>query len=126
MSAAAKVLVIEDEAKLRRTVAAYLEDSGYVIFEAANGREGIERFVENQPDVVLTDLRMPELNGVEVVKWLRQHSPQTPVIVITGTGDEFAPADVLAAGAKLCLAKPINYLALLDAAISQVLGHNPT
>jgi len=118
------VLIIEDEAKLRRTVAAYLEDSGYVIREAANGREGIERFAEIKPDVVLTDLRMPEMNGMEVLGWLRLHSPSTPAIVITGTGDQFAPASVLEAGAKMCLVKPINDLAVLDAAIQQVLGLN--
>ena len=124
MSAATTVLIIEDETQLRRTVAAYLEDSGYVISEAANGREGIEKFAAVKPDVVLTDLRMPEMNGMEVLGWLRLHSPQTPVIVITGTGDEFAPAGVLEAGAKICLTKPINDLAALDAAIQQVLQQN--
>ena len=124
MSAAVMVLIIEDEAKLRRTVAAYLEDSGYAIGEAANGREGIERFLEIRPDVVLTDLRMPEVNGMEVLGWLKRHSPQTPVIVITGTGDQFAPAAVLEAGASVCLAKPVNDLAVLDMAIQQVLSKN--
>ena len=115
------VLIIEDEAKLRRAVAAYLEDSGYLIVEAANGREGIEQFSKNKPDAVLTDLRMPEMNGIEVVTWLQQNSPQTPVIVISGTGDQHAVETALAAGAKMYLTKPINDLAELDTAIKSVL-----
>jgi sigma-B regulation protein RsbU (phosphoserine phosphatase) len=122
MSDAQTVLIIEDEDKLRRTVAAYLEDSGYLVTEAGNGREGIEQFEKNRPCVVLTDLRMPEMNGLEVIVWLQQNSPGTPIIVITGTGDECAPAAVIAAGAKMCLSKPINDLALLDTAIRQVLN----
>lgn len=126
MNSSPAVLIIEDEAHLRRTVAAYLEDSGYVIHQAGNGREGIERFRQLRPDVVLTDLRMPEMNGIEVIRWLKQNSPGTPVIVITGTGDETAPAAVMADGAKMCLNKPINDLAVLDNAIQQVLSENHT
>jgi len=115
------VLIIEDEDKLRRTIAAFLEDSGYRVLEAANGREGLECFAAGRPDVVLTDLRMPEMNGIEVIIQLKRSSPLTPVIVITGTGDHLAVAAALDAGARKCLAKPINDLAELEAAIRQVL-----
>jgi sigma-B regulation protein RsbU (phosphoserine phosphatase) len=121
MSEPKTILIIEDESQLRRTMAAYLEDSGYLILEAANGREGIARFAENKPDLVLTDLRMPEMNGIEVVTWIHQNSPQTPVIVITGTGDQRAMDTAVAAGAKMCMVKPINDLADLDSAIKKVL-----
>ena len=58
-----KVLVIEDEEPVRDSFRNFLEDQGYEVFEAANGREGIELFQTCQPDVVLIDLRMPEMNG---------------------------------------------------------------
>ena len=122
MSTPKTVLIIEDETKLRRAVAAYLEDSGYLILEAENGREGIARIAAHQPDVVLTDLRMPEMNGIEVVTWMQQHSPRIPVIVISGTGDQHAVDTSLAAGAKLYLTKPIVDLAELDVAIQKVLA----
>ena len=116
------VLIIEDEAKLRRAVAAYLEDSGYRILEAENGREGIARIAAHQPDLVLTDLRMPEMNGIEVVTWMQQHCPKTPVIVISGTGDQHAVDTSMAAGAKLYLTKPIVDLSELEVAIQKVLA----
>ena len=117
-----KILMIEDEPGLRRSVAAYLEDSGYVVLQAANGREGLEVFTAQQPDLVLTDLRMPEMNGVEVVTRVRALSPGTPVIVLTGTGDQNAQAEALQRGAKLCLAKPVNDLAELETAIARALA----
>ena len=121
MNTGRTVLIIEDEERLRKTIAAYLEDSGYLIIQAANGREGLELFAERKPDIVLTDLRMPEMNGVEVVTWLRENNPHTPVIVFTGTGDQRAQAAVLDQGAKACIAKPIHDLAELEAAIEQAL-----
>ena len=121
MSTAASVLVIEDEDKLRRAMVAYLEDSGYIISEAANGREGLESFTRNKTDLVLTDLRMPEKNGIEVVKWMTQNSPDTPVIVITGTGDQHAVDTAMAAGARMYFIKPISDLAELDAAIRSLI-----
>jgi CheY-like chemotaxis protein len=121
MNPAKTVLIIEDETKLRRTVAAYLEDSGYQVLEAVNGREGVERITQHRPDLVLTDLRMPEMNGLEVVAWIQRHSPQTPVIVVSGTGDQQAVDTSLAAGAKLYLTKPIADLAELEIAIRKVL-----
>ena len=121
MSTQRTVLVIEDEDRLRQTIAAYLEDSGYLITQAANGRKGIEVFAQRNPDIVLTDLRMPDMNGVEVVAWLRENSPHTPIIVFTGTGDQRSQAAVLGQGVRACIAKPIHDLAELEAAIEQAL-----
>ena len=113
--------MIEDETGMRRSVCAYLEDSGYVVLQAENGREGVEVFASGKPDLVLTDLRMPEMNGVEVVKQIKLSSPSTPVIVLTGTGDPDAQAEALRFGAKMCLLKPVKDLAELELAIAQAL-----
>ena len=122
MSQPKTILMIEDEPDLRRSVSAYLEDSGYVVLQAGDGRAGVELFTARKPDLVLTDLRMPELNGVEVVTRVKQASPGTPVIVLTGTGDQDAQAEALRRGAQVCLVKPIKDLAALETAIAQALA----
>lgn len=121
MSRARTVLVIEDDPRFRLTLTAYLEDSGYIVLEAADGLEGLEAFDREQPDIVLTDLRMPNLDGLGVIAGVKARSPSTPVIAITGTRDSLAEEDALGLGAWRCLFKPIEDLSDLDAAIERAL-----
>lgn len=81
-----RILLIDDEELLREALAVYLEHKGFVVLEAANGRLGLERFVAERPDAVLVDLGMPEMGGLEVLARLRELSPDTPSIVVSGTG----------------------------------------
>jgi len=118
----ATVLVIEDEPGFRRSVAAYLEDSGYRVVEAGDGISGIELFAMVKPDVVLTDMRMPGMTGFEVIALIREKNPKTPVIVVSGTGDEGAGSTALGQGARGFITKPINDLQELVAAIERVLA----
>ncbi len=111
------ILVIDDEPLVRFSITAYLEDSGYTCMEAQDGQEGLEVFAKFNPDIVVTDLRMPRLDGFEVVKALQKMSPATPVIIITGTGDLEAADQVKALGARDCLFKPLAEMALLLTAI---------
>jgi CheY-like chemotaxis protein len=115
------VLVIEDEQAFRKSVAAYLEDSGYRVVEAGDGGSGIELFALAEPDIVLTDMRMPGMTGFEVIALVREMNPATPVIVVSGTGDESAAETALAQGARGFITKPINDLQELVAAIEQAL-----
>lgn len=80
------ILVIDDEAALRRGLRAYFEDAGYVIIEAGNGRDGLAAFREKKTDIVLCDLMMPEVNGFDVIKSVVEEAPDTPIIAISGTG----------------------------------------
>jgi len=121
MSRVCTVLVIEDDPQFRLTLTAYLEDSGYTVLEAANGLEGLEVFTLARPDIVLTDLRMPQLDGLGVIAAVKARSPATPVIAITGTRDLLAEEDALGLGAWRCLFKPIEDLSDLDAAIERAL-----
>jgi CheY-like chemotaxis protein len=114
-----KVLIIEDDRMLRLTLAAYLEDCGYGVVEANHGVQGMAVFAQEHPDVVVCDLRMPELDGFGVLAQLRQQSPATPVVIVTGTGDTGAKTEALAAGARACFLKPINDLGELTAVIQQ-------
>jgi len=110
-----RILVIEDEPLIRFSITAYLEDSGFVCREACDGLEGLEAFGVFRPDLVLTDLRMPRLDGFGVVAALRSTSPGTPVVVITGTGDDSAAVEARRLGARACLFKPLLDMgALLD------------
>ena len=122
MTKPTSILIIEDDAAVRLTLTAYLEDSGYLVFEAADGVEGMEVFRRERPAVVVTDLRMPRLDGRGVIALLKLESPGTPVLVITGTGTEDAHKEAVQLGARGCLKKPIDDLAVLVAKIEEIVG----
>ncbi len=117
------VLIIEDDPRFRMTLAAYLEDSGYAVLEAGDGLEGLEVFARMRPEIVLTDLRMPKLDGLGVITALKAESPATPVIAFTGTGDTAAADNAIRLGAWGCLLKPIEDLAVLESVLENALKH---
>ncbi|UCE60999.1 MAG: response regulator [Phycisphaerales bacterium] len=80
----ATVLTIENDDAVRSGISSYLEDRGYRILEAKTGRSGLELFRSEHPDVVLVDLRMPEVDGLEVLEVVTRESPDTPAIVVSG------------------------------------------
>lgn len=121
MGRARTVLVIEDDPQYRLTLTAYLEDSGYTVLEAADGLEGLEVFTRVRPDIVLTALRMPKLDGLGVIAAVKAQSPATPVIAFTGTRDAMVECDVLSLGGCGCFFKPITDLSVLEAAIEKAL-----
>jgi PAS domain S-box-containing protein len=116
-----RVLVIEDETLLREFVCDYLEDTGYSTINAPNGRIGLERILKEKPDLVLTDLRMPEMNGLELLATLQVEAPETPVIVISGTGSLNDVVQTLKLGAWDYILKPISDVDILEVAINRVL-----
>jgi CheY-like chemotaxis protein len=79
-----RVLVIDDSKVIRRTVEAMLRDAGYAALAAADGREGMEMWRETQPDLVLTDIMMPERDGIETMMEIRRHCPQAKILAMTG------------------------------------------
>jgi len=116
-----KILTIDDEYIIRETISDYLEDKGYDIVEAENGRIGIEVFKAEKPDLVLVDLRMPEMDGLEVLSELRNESPQTPVIMVSGTGILHDAIEAIRKGAWDYVSKPIQDMAVLDYAVKKSL-----
>lgn len=115
------ILVIDDEVALLRSITAYLEDSGFVAKSADNGKEGLEIFNNCKPAVVLTDLHMPVLGGLEVLNTITKESPDTPVIVISGAGEFNDAIEALRLGAWDFITKPIVDLQVLEHAIRQAL-----
>lgn len=118
---AATILVIDDEAALVRSITAYLEDSGYIAKGAENGKEGLELVREFRPSIVLTDLHMPVLGGLEVLSTITKKYPDTPVIVISGAGELNDAIEALRLGAWDFITKPIADLQVLEHAIRKAL-----
>lgn len=80
-----KILVVEDEENVRRFIRIHLEFEGFSVTEAANGREGLEKAVREKPQLVITDVMMPEMDGVTLYKTLRagNETKDIPIIVLT-------------------------------------------
>ncbi|HWQ55483.1 MAG TPA: response regulator transcription factor [Bryobacteraceae bacterium] len=102
------ILVIDDDEDLRDTVALMLEKEGYRVTVAAEGRTGYEQTLMLKPDLVLVDLRLPGMSGVEVCKQLRAASVPTPIIVLSAVGDEIDKVLLLEIGADDYVVKPFG------------------
>ena len=115
------ILTIDDEENIRRSFRMYLEDYDYCVIEAGNGREGIELFEKERPDLVLADLRMPVMDGLEVLKYITASSPETPVIVISGTGVISDAVEALRRGAWEYILKPVEDMCVVRYAVEKTL-----
>ena len=83
----AQILIIDDDPSFRRTLKKMLEFANYKVFDAANGKEGIELFEINQIDLVITDIFMPKQDGVETIQTLSHNYNAPKIIAISGGGD---------------------------------------
>lgn len=115
------ILTIDDEKSIRESFRYYLEDCDYNVLEAENGRIGVEIFKLQRPDLVLVDLRMPEMDGLEVLAKVTQISPETPIIVVSGTGVIRDAVEALHLGAWDYILKPVVDLSILRHAVEKAL-----
>lgn len=113
------ILTIDDESVIRRSIRAYLEDYDYRVLEADNGRTGLAIYNREKVDLVLVDLRMPEMGGIQVLKTIRAATPEMPVIVVSGAGDISDVVEALRLGAWDYLMKPIDDMSILRHAIEK-------
>lgn len=116
-----KVLVIDDDTIVRQSIATYLEDSGFEVHQEADGRSALTWFAEHQPDVVLTDLRMPDVDGLSILESVRQTHPETAVIVISGMGVVGDVVTALRLGATDYLLKPLVDMEVLVHSVNRSL-----
>ncbi len=107
------VLVIEDDADSRDAVGLLLRNAGYGVETAASGREGLRAFTTRPWDLVVLDLRLPDLSGLEVLRAIRAAAPATPVVVVTGHGSMSSAVDAVNEAAFAYLQKPVSLDALL-------------
>ncbi len=103
----ARVLIVDDDANLRMLAMAALKRDGFEITEAGDGLEGLEKFRDWGADIIVLDLNMPRLNGLETLERLRKNS-LVPVLVLTAQGDEASTQAAFDAGANDYLAKPFS------------------
>lgn len=110
---AEKILVVDDEKIIRETLAYILRKEGFEVGEAANGKEAYEKVLGNSFDLVLTDLEMPLMKGIELLERVTQVSPQTLVMVITAYGSLETAIAALRKGASDYILKPLEFDELL-------------
>lgn len=116
-----KVLVIDDDTLVRETLLPFLEDLDYETCEAVDGIEGLEQFALHHPDIILVDLRMPRMDGLEFITRLREISPDTPLIVVSGNGMLDEAVKAIRLGAWDYISKPIFSGEVLSHALDKAL-----
>jgi len=116
-----RILVIEDEDYARECISDFLELVGFSAVQAKNGREGIELFGSCEPNVIITDIKMPEMGGFEILKFVQAYSSETPVIVISGTSSLDDVAQCLKLGAWDYIVKPVYDYGVLEMSVLRAL-----
>ncbi len=103
-----KLLLVDDEEGIRKVLGISLSDNGYTVFTAENGEEALKIFLKETPPIVLTDIKMPGMDGIELLRTIKQENPDTEVIMITGHGDMDLAIKSLKYQAIDFVTKPIN------------------
>lgn len=116
-----RLLTVDDEEAIRCGIAAYFEDSGFLVSEASDGLAGLELIRQSRPDIVITDLRMPRMDGLELIEAVAADFDNLPIIVLSGTGVLADAIDALRRGAWDYLTKPIQDLAELEIVVQRCL-----
>lgn len=116
-----RILVIDDEEHGRMIMRDFLEDAGFQVLEAENGQEGLQVLQKERPDAVLTDIRMPVMDGLKVVEVMKKIAPLTPVVIISGTGAMDNVISALRLGAWDYILKPVKDLAFIHHTVTKVL-----
>ncbi|MDY7559737.1 SpoIIE family protein phosphatase [Pseudomonas sp. 10B1] len=117
----ATLLIIDDDEVVRASIAAYLEDSGFSVLQASNGLQGLQIFEQKKPDLVICDLRMPQVGGLELIRQVTDLAPEMPVIVVSGAGVMNDAVEALRLGAADYLVKPLEDLAVLEHSVRRAL-----
>jgi two-component system, NtrC family, response regulator AtoC len=103
-----RILIVDDEANARTALAELLRDEGYAVETAADGFKALPKLEEHEPDLVITDLRMPGLTGIELMAKVQERDPETVIIVLTAFGAVDTAVKALKQGAAHYLTKPVN------------------
>ena len=103
-----KVLIAEDEVMVRELLTSYLERRGMQVVAASNGREALEEFRKDHFDLILSDVKMPELSGLQLLVAIKDINPRTPIVLISGYGEIETVVAALKAGAENFLTKPLK------------------
>jgi DNA-binding response OmpR family regulator len=107
-----KILLVEDEERIRSLLKEVLESEGYEVQEASSGKEALQSHARSSPDLILTDIVMPDTEGIEMIIKIRKSDPNVKIVAMSG-GDYLDMAKKL--GADCTLTKPFSNQTLLDA-----------
>lgn len=116
----ATILILDDDPAVLATLAAVLEDMGTPLIRCSEPRKALEEVWEHRPSVVITDLMMPQMNGLEVLRRVKEIDPRIEVIVVTGYGSVKEAVDAIRDGAFDFICKPFN-AALIEAVVGRAL-----
>lgn len=117
-----RILIVDDAAFMRMMIKEILTKHGYeVVGEAVNGVQAVEKYQELKPDLVTLDITMPEMDGIEALKRIRQIDPQAKVIMCSAMGQQAMVIDAIQAGAKDFIVKPFQADRVIEA-VRKTLG----
>ena len=119
MSQPLKLLLVDDEQLVRDELGGILRDEGYDVITGSDGEEGLALFRSEHPDMVITDIRMPKVDGLSVAMTIKEEAPHVPITVVTGHGTEAMAIEALRAGVTDFLKKPVR-LEDLSGALSRM------
>jgi two-component system nitrogen regulation response regulator NtrX len=117
-----KVLIIDDEPEICKMITEFLFDAGYVASHALNGPDGLAMIKKDLPSLVLLDVGMPGMDGIEVMRLIREQYPALPVVVLTGHRDTETVKKMAELGACEYLTKPIQLDTLLHQFVEDLIG----
>jgi len=121
----ARILVVDDEPVVTKGCRRILGDAGYQVDTAATGQDGLQRAVDGHFDLVMTDLRLPDLNGMEIVRAIREKRPGTAIVIITGYGSVPNAVEALKLGVSDYIEKPFTPQQITEA-VGRAVGSPPS
>lgn len=110
------ILVVDDCRTTRKIISLYLDGAGYKTIMAANGVEAVEKLIKTKVDFIITDLNMPQMDGIELTKWIRSNTTfkDIPLVILTTEQDDLSRIKGIDTGASAYLTKPITRERLID------------
>lgn len=117
----AKVLVVDDASFMRMRMTKLLTENGYEVEEAENGAEAVAKYQDSKPDLVLMDITMPVMDGIEAVKKIKEADADANIIMCSAIGQQAMVIETLKAGAKDFIVKPFQPDRIIES-IERVLG----
>lgn len=111
-----KILIVDDQFGIRILLNEVFQLAGYTTFQAANGKKALELAEEHSPDLVLLDVKIPGMDGIEILKKLKETNPEIPVIIMTAYGEQDLINEAIDSGAVTYFSKPFDINELKEAA----------
>lgn len=109
-----RILIVDDQKGVRRLLEELFNREGWQVSTAANGREAIDKVEESLPDIILMDMKMPNMNGLEASQIILQNHPDMIILMMTAYGEMDVITSAMDAGVKKCINKPFDIIVLKD------------